>query len=107
MDCKTLFFIFISCVTAYLAVMNTIKKGSSAKPGENNIYNSYQNISGMKHDFFKLFSNTFITMMLFSNMPIISSNFFESILGRALVAGFVVMFYHSSVQPFVNMTGAW
>jgi hypothetical protein len=107
MDCKSLLFVIISFTAAYFAVQNTIKKGKTAQPGENNIYNNYENISGMKHDFFKLFCNTFITMILFSNLPIVSINIFESILGRALAAGFIIMFYHSTIQPYVNMTTAW
>lgn len=107
MDCKALLFIIISIIAAYFAVQHTVKKGQTAKLGETNIYNNYENISGMKHDFFKLFSNTFITMILFSNLPILSTNFFESVTGRALAAGCIIMFYHSTVQPYINMTTAW
>jgi len=106
MDCKSFVFIVISITAAHFATKNTISK-SSAKSGETNVYNKYDNISGMKHDFFKLISNTFITLMIFSKLPIFSMDFTESIAGRSIMAGFIIMLFHSIVQPIINMTPEW
>lgn len=108
MNLRIYLFIVIAIVVAFCAYKKTLPRGVVAKKGESTIYNSYENISGMKHDCFKLFHQTFFTLLLLSpSTPIFSSNLFESVIGKSLLAGITMMTYHSLWQPYVNQLPAW
>lgn len=108
MNGRVLLYIVMALVLAWYAYKHTLPKGKVAKSGEKTIYNSYENVSGMKHDFFKLFHQTFFMFFLLSpEMPIYSTDIFSSALGKSLVAASIIMTYHSTIQPYVNMLPAW
>ena len=109
MNTKSIAFVLLSLFMMYVAIQRTVPKGRVAKSGETNIYNSYENISGMKHDLFKLFWMTLIAGLLSpGNVTLIDFNdFTRSLLFRALVVGLSISFYHSTLQPLVNMLPAF
>lgn len=104
MNNKTIIFLLFSVAMMYYAHKRTLPKAQTAKPGQTSLFNNYQNISGMKHDFFKLFCMTFIPIVL-ANGPILFfdiNNFNQSAIGRSLIVALTIAFYHTSVQPLVN-----
>ena len=109
MNSKTQAFLLFSVVMMVIATRRTLPKPQTAKPGETSLFNNYQNISGMKHDFFKLFCMTFIPIVL-ANGPVTLfslSNFNQSAIGRGLIVALTIAFYHTTVQPLVNYLPAF
>lgn len=104
MNSKTQAFLLFSIVMMFVAHRRTLPKSQVAKPGQTSLFNNYENISGMKHDFFKLFCMTFIPAMLVSGPIVVFSvkNFNQSAVGRALIVALTIAFYHTTVQPLVN-----
>jgi hypothetical protein len=104
METKTIFFLLFAALMMYNANSKTINKNRTASPGEISTFNSYLNNSGMKHDFFKLFTVTVVSMLLVnSSVQILSfDNFEQSLIGRALIVAFTISLFHSVVQPFTN-----
>ena len=104
MNSKTILFLLFSVAMMFVAHRQTLPKSQIAKPGQTSLFNNYQNISGMKHDFFKLFCMTFIPAVLTSGPIVIFDikNFNQSAVGRALIVALTIAFYHTTVQPMVN-----
>lgn len=104
MNTKTTVFLLLSIGMIYVATKNTLPKSQTANPGQTSLYNNYKNISGMKHDFFKLFFMTFIPGLLISGPINLFDmyNFNQSLVGRALIVALTVAFYHTTLQPMVN-----
>ena len=104
MNNKLTAFLIVSITMIIVANKRTVQKGVTAKPGQISIFNNYENMSGLKHDFFKLFCMTFIPGLLISG-PINFfdiNNFSQSLVGRALIVALTIAFYHTTVQPAVN-----
>lgn len=104
MNIKTIAFLLFSIFMIQYANNNTLPKKEIAKPGQTSVFNNYENISGLKHDFFKLFIMTFVPAMLASN-PIVLfdiNNFDNSAIGKAIIVSLTIAFYHTTVQPLVN-----
>jgi hypothetical protein len=109
MNNKTIFFIIFSLTMMYIAHRRTLPKSKVAEPGQTSLFNNYQNVSGMKHDFFKLFCMTFIPFLLSDAPYTLFSvrNFNQSAVGRALIVALTIAFYHTSVQPLINYLPAF
>lgn len=109
MNSKTQFFVLFSAIMMYVAHRRTLPKSQTANPGQTSLFNNYKNISGMKHDFFKLFCMTFIPAVLVSGPINVFSmkNFNQSAVGRALIVALTIAFYHTTVQPLVNYLPAF
>lgn len=104
MNSKTSLFLLVSIAMIFVAHSKTLPKSQTAKPGQTSLFNNYENISGLKHDFFKLFCMTFIPAMLVSGPIVIFDvkNFNQSAVGKALIVALTIAFYHTTVQPMVN-----
>lgn len=104
MNYKALLFVCFSLYMMYRMYRVTIPKDKVAKPGQESMYGKYENISTMKHDFFKLFIFTFMPLILIdNNMPFFTvDNFEQSIVGKSLLVGFIAAFFHTVVEPLIN-----
>jgi len=105
MQTKSALFLLLSLAMMFISSKKTIGENRKAVPGEVSVYNKYVNISGMKHDFFKLFFMTLIPGILAESSGInffSLDNFANSVVGRAILVAFTVSFYHSTLQPMVN-----
>jgi hypothetical protein len=111
MNNKTQLFILLSIGMIFIASKRTLPKGQTAQLGETSLYNNYANISGVKHDFFKLFFMTFIPGLLINNPTNIFSftldTFNQSLFGRALIVALTIAFYHTTLQPMINFLPAF
>lgn len=88
----------------FVAHKKSLIKSQVATPGQTSLFNNYENISGMKHDFFKLFCMTFIPIILSNGSIVIFDikNFNQTAVGKSLIVALTIAFYHTTVQPLIN-----
>lgn len=104
MNEKTKLFVMISILMIVFANIYTQEKTVAATEGQISLFNNYTNMSGLKHDFFKLFFINFIAGLLIDNPTTIFSmdQFHTSLFGRSLIIALTFAFYHTTLQPMVN-----
>ena len=73
MNEKTKLFVMISILMIVFANIYTQEKTVAATEGQISLFNNYTNMSGLKHDFFKLFFINFIAGLLIDNPTTIFS----------------------------------
>jgi cell division protein FtsW (lipid II flippase) len=96
MDDKIALFFIATLILVIFAAAYTKKRYEIAEEGDISIFGRYENISLLKHDFFKLFFMTLIPGYLLSNQKNVP------LIVRALIAGTTVAFYHVALQPLIN-----
>jgi len=104
METKTIFFLLFAALMMYNANSKTINKNRTASPGEISTFNSYLNNSGMKHDFFKLFTVTVVSMLLVnSSVQILSfDNFEQSLYEKNVKRNFASTIREKLITEIIN-----
>lgn len=106
---NTSFFTLIIVAIIGTLILNykSVKDCKVAEAGEYSQPGRYENITPLKHDFFKQFSVLLMISLIFdksfSNKQLIDFNDpFNSPLGRAIIVASCFVVYYAFVQPVAN-----